>query len=304
MLTQHQVPILQQIREPFLIEKGVSLYLKREDLIHLWISGNKWRKLKYNLQEAKNRGCKQLLTFGGAYSNHIYATAAAANKAGLESIGIIRGEETLPLNSTLQFAKDNGMKLRYINRSEYREKEGSGFISNLKKQFGEFYLIPEGGSNSLAVKGCMEIKTDINIAYDIICSPVGTGGTIAGLIASHDDKVRVMGFSALKGEGFLEEEVRKLTTDYAKQSQWSIDYRYHFGGYAKIKPELIEFIHSFHNTHQVVLDPIYTGKMMYGLYDMISRDEFTKGTTIIALHTGGLQGIKGMEQRYKIKLPK
>jgi len=304
VLTPHQVPVLQQIREPFLTKKGISLYLKREDLIHPWISGNKWRKLKYNLLEAKNRGYEQLLTFGGSYSNHIYASAAAAHESGLESIGIIRGEETLPLNSTLQFAKDNGMKLHYISRSKYRDKKELWLIDNLRKQFGEFYLIPEGGSNALAVKGCAEIKTDINVPYDVISSPVGTGGTLAGLIASHDNKVCVLGFSALKGDGFLEQEVKELINDYPKKSQWSIDYRYHFGGYAKIKPELIAFMHSFHSTHQVVLDPIYTSKMMYGLYDMIRSDEFIPGTTIIALHTGGLQGINGMEERHGIKLPK
>jgi 1-aminocyclopropane-1-carboxylate deaminase/D-cysteine desulfhydrase-like pyridoxal-dependent ACC family enzyme len=299
-----QVAILQQIKEPFLAEKGISLYVKREDLIHPLISGNKWRKLKYNIQEAKNQGFKQLLTFGGAYSNHIYATAAAAKESGLKSIGIIRGEETLPLNSTLQFATDNGMSLHYLSRSEYRAKQESRLIDSLKKQFGECYHIPEGGSNALAVKGCAEISTTISIAYDVICSPVGTGGTLAGLVTSRDHHVRILGFSALKGVGFLEQAVNKLTNDQFNSSQWSIDYRYHFGGYAKIKPELIAFMHSFHQAQQIVLDPIYTGKMMYGLYDMIRNGEFEQGTTIVALHTGGLQGISGMEERYGITLPK
>ncbi len=304
MLTPYQSPILQQIKEPFLAEKGINLYLKREDLIHPTVSGNKWRKLKYNLTEAKSTGHTKILTFGGAYSNHIYATAAAARESGFEAIGIIRGEETLPLNDTLAFAKSQEMKLHYISRSVYRQKGEVWFIEKLKEQFGEFYLIPEGGSNSLAVKGCIEIKEDIDIVYDVICTPVGTGGTLAGLITSHNEDIEVLGFSALKGEGFIEKEVRKLLTGYRDNNNWKINSKYHFGGYAKIKPELVQFISSFHQKHGAVLDPIYTGKMMFGLYDMIDQGTFQQGTTIVALHTGGLQGIKGIEQRYGIKLPK
>lgn len=304
MLTPQQKSILQQIREPFLVEKGIELYLKREDLIHASVSGNKWRKLKYNLIDAKIESLTKLLTFGGAYSNHIYATAVAAQETGFEAIGIIRGEETLPLNDTLQFAVDRGMKLHYISRSKYRQKDEGWFIDKLREQFGEFYLIPEGGSNALAVKGCTEIAQDIDIDYDMICSPVGTGGTLAGLIASHHEHTQVLGFSALKSENFLEIDVKKLLTDYKVDSPWKINAEYHFGGYAKIKPELIEFINLFYEIHQIVLDPIYTGKMMFGLYDMIVKGAFERGMTIIALHTGGIQGIKGIEQRYGVILPK
>ena len=306
MFVPDQKPILQQIKETFLVEKGITLYLKREDLIHSTISGNKWRKLKYNLDAAKKSGYSKILTFGGAYSNHIYATAAAAWETHFEAIGIIRGEETLPLNDTLQFAIDQGMKLHYLSRSEYRQKDDPRFIDKLKEQFGDPYLIPEGGSNLLAVKGCAEICYDIDIPYNVICSPVGTGGTLAGLIASHDENTQVLGFSALKGEGFLEESIKKLLSAYQgnKNNHWKINYDYHFGGYAKIRPELIDFICFFHQQHDILLDPIYTGKMLFGLYDLIQKDYFKKASVIIALHTGGLQGIKGIEQRYGIKLQK
>ena len=304
MLAPHQFPILQQIKEPFLLEKGIKLYLKREDLIHPTVSGNKWRKLKYNLLEAQKRGHSTILTFGGAYSNHIYATAAAANASGMASIGIIRGEETLPLNDTLQFAIENGMKLHYLSRDLYRQKEQQYVIDKLKEQYGDFYLIPEGGSNHLAVKGCAEIANDIDIPYDVICSAVGTGGTLAGLIASHSSDIQVIGFSALKGEGFLEKDITKLLSYKQAQAPWEINYDYHFGGYAKIKPELISFINDFYAQHQIVLDPIYTGKMMFGLYDMVKKGAIIKGASIVALHTGGLQGIDGIVKRYGVMLPK
>jgi len=304
VLKAHQSPILQEIKEPCLTKHGVTLYLKREDLIHPTVSGNKWRKLKYNLIEATNGDHSKILTFGGAYSNHIYATAAAAKEAGLASIGIIRGEETLPLNDTLQFAYDQGMQLHYVSRSDYRLKEEDSFLNKLKDQFGECYLIPEGGSNTLAVKGCAEITEDIDLSYDLICSAVGTGGTLAGLIASHDSSVSVLGFSALKGEHFLEQEVLRLLKGYSANPQWEIVTEYHFGGYAKIKLGLIEFINSFYQKHQIVLDPIYTGKMMYGLYDLIRKGKIARGTSIVALHTGGLQGIKGIAERYGVSLPK
>lgn len=306
MLIPDQTPFLQQIQETFLKENQINLYLKREDLIHPIVSGNKWRKLKYNLIEAKTLGYSKILTFGGAYSNHIHAMAAAAKETGFEAIGIIRGEETLPLNDTLQFAVNHGMTLKYVDRSEYRQKDEPLFLEQLKATFGDFYLIPEGGSNAMAVKGCAEISKDIEISYDIICSSVGTGGTLAGLITSHVRDTQIIGFSALKGQDFLEKDVQKLLSNSQTKNneRWEINYEYHFGGYAKIKPELLEFIRSFYQQNGVVLDPIYTGKMMYGLYDMISKGVFPKKTTIVALHTGGLQGIKGIEERYDVTLPK
>ena len=199
-VNENNIP-LQKIEAEFLNKKNIKLYVLREDLIHPEISGNKWRKLKYNIKDAKEKGVETVLTFGGAFSNHIVATAAAGNVFGIKTIGIIRGEEKLPLNPTLQLAKDNGMHFKYVSREAYRNKNEYPFINGLKSEFGAVYVIPEGGSNALAVKGCAEIVDNINIEYDVICCACGTGGTIAGIISSTNKQV--LGFPALKGGGVL-----------------------------------------------------------------------------------------------------
>ena len=303
---QHQQlpPIpLQQIKLDFLEEKNIQLYVLREDLIHPTISGNKWRKLFYNLQEAKHQGKNQLLTFGGAFSNHIAATAAAGKQFGFKTIGIIRGEEHLPLNPTLQLAYENGMQFHYVDRTFYREKKYDVlFLETLKEQYGDFYLVPEGGSNAFAVKGCTEIIKNINIDYDIICCACGTGGTIAGIIASVDETKQVIGFPALKGGEFLKNDIQQLLADYQQQfsveinhPNWSLNTDYHFGGYAKITPELIDFVNDFYQNHSIPLDLIYTGKMLFGIYEMAKMSAFFNGKKIVAIHTGGLQGNCGFK---------
>ena len=301
MLQPQGEAVLQPIVEETFEKRGIKLFLKREDLLHSQISGNKWRKLKYNLQAAIDQGQKKLLTFGGAYSNHIYATAAAAKEVGLDSIGVIRGERSEPLNATLAFAEQAGMHLHFVSRSLYREKEEAFFIKNIHEQFGDFYLVPEGGSNTLAVKGCTEIVEEIDTEFDYLCTAVGTGGTIAGLIAS-EQKAKVIGFSALKGD-FLQNDVKKLLNEYsyAGNVNWLINNEYHFGGYAKFKPELIDFIKSFKQKHNIQLDPVYTGKMLFGIYDLIEKDYFDNDSTIVALHTGGLQGLAGFKERYGVE---
>lgn len=301
MLQPQGKAILQPIVEDQFEKKNIKLFLKREDLLHEKISGNKWRKLKFNLEAAIAEKHKTILTFGGAYSNHIYATAAAAQEAGLNAIGIIRGERTEPLNATLSFAEKSGMHLHFVSRTLYREKAEPFFIENLRKQFGDFYLVPEGGSNALAVKGCAEIVEEITFPFDYLCTAVGTGGTMAGLIASRTE-VNVIGFSALKGN-FLQNEVKRLLKEYnySGEEKWEIINEYHFGGYAKFTPELIDFINVFKQNHTIQLDPIYTGKMMYGIYDLISNNYFDRGSTIVALHTGGLQGLEGFKERYGIE---
>ena len=287
---------LQKIEDDLLLSKSINLYLKREDLILSEISGNKWYKLKYNLIEAENNGIKQILTFGGAYSNHIFSTAAACNLFGFESIGIIRGEEHLPLNPTLSFAVENGMKLFYLDRSVYRDKYNEILLIKLKNKFGNFYLVPEGGSNSFAVKGCSEIIKSIAIPFDYICTPCGTGGTLAGIVVGLNNESSALGFSVLKGSSFLNAEVERLILNHngKRYNNWSINFDYHFGGYAKYNLELINFINTFYENHKIKLEPIYTGKMLYGIYDLIKNDFFKKGQTIIAIHTGGLQGLKGI----------
>jgi len=291
MLKIYKEPFIQNITEKWMEDKGLQLFIKREDVIHPYVSGNKWRKLKYNLEKARSKGYKNLLTFGGAYSNHIYATAAAANEAGIGSIGVIRGEELAnkPLNKTLQFAVKQGMRLHFITREKYRNKYDPTLLDDLKRSQGEFYLIPEGGTNELAIKGTKEIMDESTGEFDIICSSVGTGGTIAGIIEGMNDNQQAIGFSALKGD-FLKDEVQNLLTGPGKNKNWSINTNYHFGGYAKSSDELVDFTNNFEREHKFLLDPIYTSKMLYGIYDLMQKSVFKKGDKILAIHTGGLQG--------------
>ena len=295
---------LQLITEPLLLEKKVTLYLKREDFLHPHISGNKWRKLKYNLQEAKNQQKNTLLTFGGAYSNHIAAVAAAGQEFNFKTIGFIRGELHEPLNPTLAFAQNCGMQLHYLDRTTYRQKQGADFQENLKNQYPSAYLLPEGGTNLLAVKGCTEIISDSNIPFDYICCAAGTGGTLAGIIAGLQGRGQVLGFPALKGGEFLKKGIVNLVKEFNDQEyqNWQLITEFHFGGYAKVKPELLTFIKAFKENHQIQLEPIYTGKMLYGIFDLLRHDYFKPGSTVIAIHTGGLQGLVGFTERFGISL--
>ena len=282
---------------------GVELYIKREDLLHPEVAGNKYRKLKYNLEEAQIEGHTTLLTFGGAYSNHIAATAAAGKRCGFKTIGVIRGDElgeelekTLRENPSLKFAHTCGMKFKFISRSAYRQKDTQEMYRDLRTEFGNFYLLPEGGSNQLAVQGCQEILTKEDAGFDIICCAVGTGGTMAGIINSSESHQKIIGFPALKGN-FLETEIGK----YVWQKNWMLNSDYHFGGYAKIEKSLIDFINDFRYEYKIPLDPIYTGKMMYGIFDLLEKGYFQENQRILAVHTGGLQGIAGMNRRLREK---
>ena len=285
---------LEEVNDQFLNDRGISLFIKREDLNHPYLSGNKWHKLKYNLEEAKKQDKDVLLTFGGAYSNHIYAVAAAGKTFGFKTIGVIRGEEHKPLNPTLSFAAENGMNLYYLDRLSYRKKESPEIHDKLKKIFGNFYFLPEGGSNQLAVKGCSEIINTINIDFDYICCPCGTGGTFAGLVAGLNRNKYAIGFSVLKGASFLNKNVKTFLKSFSIDhiDNWNINLDYHFGGYAKFNKELINFVERFTSSTQIPIEPIYTGKMFFGIYDLIGKGFFKKGTRIVALHTGGLQGFE------------
>ena len=286
---------LQKLEDDLLKEKGVELYIKRDDLIHPHIQGNKWRKLKYNLFEARLNSIHTLLTFGGPYSNHIYATAAAGKLFHFKTIGIIRGDETDVLTPTLQFAASQGMELYYMDRASYREKDDPTNIESLRTQIGNFYLVPEGGTNALAVEGAAEIIEEIHIPFDYICTACGTGGTLAGLVSGLKGQGQAIGFSSLKGADTLTAKVNELVNYFTgfDYSNYQINFDYHFGGYAKVKPELIAFIKDFKLKYHIQLEPVYTGKMFYGLFDMIKNDRFARGSTIVALHTGGLQGLCG-----------
>lgn len=292
----------QQILLPILEEKGIQLFIKREDEIHPFVSGNKYRKLKYNVEEAKKLNIETLLTFGGAYSNHIAATASFGQLAGLKSIGIIRGDElatnlkeVLKTNLTLKHAHENGMRFKFVSRSDYRNKTSESFIESLKDEFGEFYLIPEGGTNKLAIRGCEEILTPEDEKFNYICCAIGTGGTISGLINSSYSDQKIIGFPALKGD-FLTNDINNLAN---RNDNWSLVTDYHFGGYGKFNEELITFINEFKEATSILFDPIYTGKMMFGILDMISKNQFKKGSKLLVIHTGGLQGITGINERLK-----
>lgn len=287
----------QKVSTAFL--NSISVQIKREDLIHPFVSGNKFRKLKYNLLQAKAENQETLLTFGGAFSNHIAAVAFAGNEKGFKTIGIIRGDELaskVSENPTLLFAQNCGMQLEFISREDYRLKSEVSFLENLKQKFGGFYHIPEGGTNDLAIKGCEEILTSEDANFDYICCSVGTGGTISGIINSVLPHQKVLGFPALKGD-FLKEEIR----NFVQNDNWELVTDYHFGGYAKVNAELIVFINHFYLENQIPLDPIYTGKMVFGVIDLIKKNYFPAKSKILLIHTGGIQGIQGMNMKLKNK---
>nr|WP_310555915.1 pyridoxal-phosphate dependent enzyme [Flavobacterium sp.] len=272
----------------------ISLAIKREDLLHPFVSGNKFRKLKYNILEAKKQQQIQLITFGGAFSNHIAATAFACQEVGIKSIGIIRGEELrtkIDENPTLHFAQNCGMTFEFVSRESYQNKNATDFIKELESKYGKHYVLPEGGTNALAIQGCEEILTDYDADFDYICCAIGTGGTISGIINSAKPHQKILGFPAVKGD-FLTEEICK----FAKTKNWELISEYHFGGYGKVTPDLIQFINDFYKETKIPLDPIYTSKMVFGVLDMIEKNYFPNGSKILMIHTGGLQGIKGMNQ--------
>lgn len=285
---------LHKINDPFLTQHGVTLYIKREDLIHEAISGNKWHKLKHNLQAAVDQGDQQVISFGGAYSNHIHALAFAAPRFNLRAVGIIRGDEKV-INPTLEDAATWGMQIHYVSRQEYKKRDQPEYWQELQQRFGRAYMIPEGGSNTLAVKGCTDIIRRIDqhgVAYDIVCVPCGTGSTLAGLIAGAAAGKQIIGFSVLKGDIDLAIRVRACLEEAAvsQTSNWQIQDEYHHGGYAKVSHSLIGFMKRFTDITGIELEPIYTAKMLFGLYSMIEQGRLPKGATVVAVHTGGLQG--------------
>jgi len=265
--------------------------VKREDLVHPYLSGNKWRKLKYNLLEALKQQNRKLLTFGGAHSNHIYATAAAGKLFDLQTIGIIRGHELDATNETLAFAKACGMGLKFISRQDYKNKAENSFLQHLKGEFGDFYLIPEGGTNTFAVKGCEEILSRADyLHYDFIAVMMGTSGTATGILNASSGFSHILGVSALKGD-FMANEIGKLNVKYGLKGylNYSAITQYHHGGYAKSSPELDDFIVQFQTKTGIPIEHVYSGKLFYALFDLIAKDFFRAGTKILAIHTGGLR---------------
>jgi 1-aminocyclopropane-1-carboxylate deaminase len=264
--------------------------------MHPQINGNKWFKLKYNLVEAQEKNLSTILTFGGAYSNHIYATAAAGNIFGLRTIGVIRGEENSPLNSTLQFAVTQGMELVYIDRQTYKQRHTEELQNQLKQRFGKVFIIPEGGCNLNGMRGCIEILETIE-GFNTICLACGTGTTLAGITLSLNQAQKVIGFPVLKGGDFLNQDINDLLKNYLNSdlptpinspAPWQLISDYHFGGYAKINNKLKLFCQDFQEQHHIPLDYIYTGKMFYGVMDLIAKG-FFESESLLLIHTGGLQ---------------
>jgi len=289
---------LQQIYNPLFEHHNVTVHVKRDDLIHPLISGNKWRKLKYNLINARQQGVTKLLSFGGAYSNHIHALAAAGQKYNFETIGIIRGEPD-DNNQTIGDAKQCGMSIKYVSRMEYRQRHDKSYLQQLQRQFPDALLIPEGGTNTSALKGVGEILTELaDHNPDYIITPCGSGGTTAGLIAASPAHTKVISIAVLKNAGYLIEEINNLVTGVGiTNNNWRFIEGYHFGGYAKITPELVTFIEKFTQQTSIEIEPIYSAKMFFALNDLIKQGYFPAGSKIVAIHTGGLQGLRGLKQR-------
>ncbi|MFL1427305.1 MULTISPECIES: 1-aminocyclopropane-1-carboxylate deaminase/D-cysteine desulfhydrase [unclassified Nocardiopsis] len=276
---------LEEVRDPRL--GGVRLLLKREDLIHPEVPGNKWRKLHRNLARAHEAGADTLLTFGGAYSNHIRAVAAAGRACGFATVGVIRGEEHRPLNPVLEYAAGRGMRLAYLDRATYRAKHTPEVVAGLRDRFGDFHLLPEGGSNAEAVLGCVPVAAEIDTGFDVLCCACGTGGTLAGVAAGLGPGRRALGFSVLRGGGFLADEVRRLQREAGVAGgHWEVETGYHFGGYARCTAELRAFIAEFRDRHGLELERVYVAKMLAGIYDLAARGRLRPGTTVVALVTG------------------
>jgi 1-aminocyclopropane-1-carboxylate deaminase len=283
-----------QVTNPLFDEHGVTVFLKRDDLIHPMISGNKWRKLKYLLKNAQDKQKNHLVTFGGAYSNHLLATAAAAAKFGFKATGIVRGEEVK--NDTLFLCKLHGMQLIFTDRDSYRDKQAL-----FHKYFGDdedAIFIDEGGASAEGALGCSELVDELTDTYDHVFCACGTGTTAAGIINGLNNHRLDTQFSAVpvfKNGGFIKDEIDRFLTTPA---EYSLHTDYHFGGYGKATDELISFIKRFVATTGIVIEPIYTGKMVYALYDLIGKGYFKTGSKILAIHSGGIWGLLGMKDRF------
>ncbi|AWM33778.1 1-aminocyclopropane-1-carboxylate deaminase/D-cysteine desulfhydrase [Hymenobacter nivis] len=295
-------PFLQELPEPVAAARGVRLLLWRDDLVSPELPGNKARKLKYNLLEARRLGHGKLLTFGGAYSNHLAAVAAAGRLHGFATVGLVRGEAAGAPNPTLARCAADGMALHYLDRPTYRRRAEPAFLAEVQAQFGPAYLLPEGGTNALALKGMAELLAEIrqHMAFDALAVAVGTGGTLAGLLTGLRGPETAVGVAALKNGGFLKAEIDALTQAATGQvfTNYDLATAYHFGGYARYSADLLAFIRQFEARHGVLLDPIYTGKLLFGVLDLIGNGHFPPGSTVVAVHTGGLQAWAGWHARF------
>lgn len=283
----------EEIHHSLFIEKKIKVFLKRDDLIHPFISGNKWRKLKYLLAKAEALQKNHLVTFGGVWSNHLLATACAAAKFGYKSTGIVRGEDIR--TETLTFCRIFGMKLIFVDRESYRDKQQ--LFKHYFPEDSSAFFIDEGGFSEEAAKGCSEMVAELCQEYQHVFCACGTGATAAGIINGLNNTGSSALFHAvpvLKGD-FLNNEIRKLLV---KPTDFQFHSEYHFGGYAKSRPELFEFIAHFASATGILLDPVYTAKMMFAIFDLASKNHFEPGCKILAVHTGGLFGLLGMKDKF------
>jgi 1-aminocyclopropane-1-carboxylate deaminase len=294
MIDLHFHSPIEQIFDPLFSEKQLKLFVKRDDLIHPFISGNKWRKLKYILCKAELENKDHLVTFGGAWSNHLLATACAAAKFGFKSSGFVRGE---PVNNELlSLCELFGMQLQFTDRGIYRDKPA--LFHKIFADDPKAFFIDEGGASPEGVKGCSELIDELDQKYDHLFCACGTGTTAAGIINglnnSHCSTI-FHGVPVLKNAGFL----KKVISDYLTEDiDFELHLDYHFGGYAKISDELIQFIKLFSSSNGILLDPVYTGKLFFAVYDLAKKDYFKPGSTILIIHTGGLFGLLGMKKDF------
>jgi 1-aminocyclopropane-1-carboxylate deaminase/D-cysteine desulfhydrase-like pyridoxal-dependent ACC family enzyme len=281
----------------------LRLLVKRDDLNHPYISGNKWRKLKHNLLQARRQNRTHLLTLGGAYSNHLAAVAAAGKEYGFLTTGIVRGERTEPLNPTLSFASNCGMQFLFTSRGSYATSPPAEWTRLAGLDPDRTFFIPEGGSNCLALPGLAELVLELNVQMEqapyFLCTACGTGGTLAGIAAALPLHCRALGIPVLKAD-FMEGAVRELLTacGQASPGNWQVVNGYHFGGYAKFKPGLIDFMNGFKREFGIPLDPVYTGKLFCAVFDLAEQGFFPPGANVVLLHSGGLQGLAGFRERF------
>jgi len=295
---------LQEIIHPLLTKHQIKLFIKRDDLLHADISGNKWRKLKFNLQDACLQKYKHIVSFGGAYSNHIHALAAAGFYFGFQTTGIIRGEYFYRNNPTLKQAQAWGMKLHFVDRKTYRLRHNPAYLHTLQQQYPDAIIIPEGGTNNAALQGVKEISTEIikeaDFNIDHFFTATGSGGTLAGLIAGFSqqsapqtEKMKITGVAVLKQAEYLKKEITDLirADGVIAPITWKLETQYHNGGYAKVSEKHALFCKDFELQTEIPIEPIYTGKMFAAIFEMIVQGNIKRGSNIIALHTGGLQGL-------------
>lgn len=276
---------LEKLILPECEQAGVTLYVKRDDLIHPIISGNKWRKLKYILEHALSNNHQHLISMGGPYSNHLHALAYIGNQLNIKTTAYIRGEEIQ--TQTLSDMQTWGMDLIYVDRNTFRKlRNYKDYDCDLAKKHNG-YWIPEGGSNPLALKGVTDLVNEINIEFDVLALSCGTGTTLAG-ITKEVNKQNILGFSSFKGKDFLSDDIKQ--TFSINKDNWSINNDYHFGGFGQYNETLLNFMQKFNQQNNIPLEQVYTGKLFYGLIDLIIQNHFQKETTIVVLHTGGLQG--------------